>query len=154
MKPSFFDEKKKYPLALLIHGGPQSSWGDAWSTRWNPAVWAEQGYVVVAPNVTGSTGFGLDLTRGVDGDWGGRPYRDLENCFEYIAKNMPFVDTDRAVAGGGSYGGYMTNWIQGMPLGRKFKALVSHDGIYSKFTPPFILFVPHGYTPAGTRRNS
>jgi dipeptidyl aminopeptidase/acylaminoacyl peptidase len=64
VKPSNFDENKTYPLALLIHGGPQDGWREAWSTRWNPAVWAEQGYVVVAPNVTGSTGFGLDFTNG------------------------------------------------------------------------------------------
>lgn len=148
VKPTFFDEKKKYPLALLIHGGPQSAWEESWSTRWNFCAWAEQGYVVVAPNITGSTGFGLDFTQSVEGDWGGRPYNDLENCFEYISKNMPFVDTDRAIAAGGSYGGYMANWIQGKPLGRKFKAIVSHDGIFGKFTSHFVAvyLAPQNYT--------
>ncbi|KAI5862169.1 Alpha/Beta hydrolase protein [Durotheca rogersii] len=131
VKPSDFDPRRRYPLALLIHGGPQGAWGDSWSTRWNPAVFAEQGYVAVLPNPTGSTGYGQALTDGIASDWGGRPYNDLVNCFEYIADNIPYIDTDNAVALGASYGGYMINWIQGHPLGRKFKALVCHDGIYS-----------------------
>ncbi|KAI6093825.1 dipeptidyl peptidase [Hypoxylon rubiginosum] len=131
MKPSNFDPSKKYPLAFLIHGGPQGAWGDSWSTRWNPAIFAEQGYVAVMPNPTGSTGYGQALTDAIAQDWGGRPYNDLENCFEHIADNLPYVDTTNAVALGASYGGYMINWIQGHPLGRKFKALVCHDGIFS-----------------------
>ncbi|KAK0731257.1 Alpha/Beta hydrolase protein [Lasiosphaeris hirsuta] len=131
MRPSNFDHSKKYPLAFLIHGGPQGAWADSWSTRWNPAIFAEQGYVVVSPNPTGSTGYGMALQDGIKGEWGGRPYNDLVNCFEYIADNLPYVDTERAVALGASYGGYMINWIQGHPLGRKFKALVCHDGVYS-----------------------
>ncbi|KAK3328815.1 Alpha/Beta hydrolase protein [Apodospora peruviana] len=131
MRPSGFDKNKKYPLAFLIHGGPQGAWMDGWSTRWNPAIFAEQGYVVVSPNPTGSTGYGMALQNGIKGDWGGRPYNDLVNCFEYIKDNLPYVDTDRAVALGASYGGYMINWIQGHPLGRKFKALVCHDGVFS-----------------------
>jgi len=131
MKPSDFDPKKKYPLAFLIHGGPQGAWTDGWSTRWNPAIFAEQGYVVVAPNPTGSSGYGMALQDGITGEWGGRPYKDLEKAFEYVEKKMPYVDTNRAVALGASYGGYMINWIQGHPLGRKFKALVCHDGVYS-----------------------
>ncbi|KAI1383231.1 dipeptidyl peptidase [Hypoxylon trugodes] len=131
MKPSSFDPSKKYPLAFLIHGGPQGAWAQSWSTRWNPAVFAEQGYVVVMPNPTGSTGYGQALTDGIAGDWGGRPYNDLVNCFEHISDNLSYVDTNNAVALGASYGGYMINWIQGHPLGRKFKALVCHDGIFS-----------------------
>ncbi|KAK3366453.1 Alpha/Beta hydrolase protein [Podospora didyma] len=131
MRPSNHDPKKKYPLCFLIHGGPQGAWGDGWSTRWNPAIFAEQGYVVVSPNPTGSTGYGMSLQNGIKGNWGGRPYNDLVKCFEYIEKEMPFVDTDRGVALGASYGGYMINWIQGHPLGRKFKALVCHDGVFS-----------------------
>ena len=107
MKPSKFEEDKKYPLAFLIHGGPQSAWSDDWSTRWNPAVFAEQGYVVVAPNPAGSTGYGQEHTDAITGNWGGSPYEDLVKCFEYIVKEMKFVDTDRAVALGASYGGYM-----------------------------------------------
>ncbi|KAI1813268.1 prolyl oligopeptidase [Poronia punctata] len=131
MKPSHFDPAKKYPLAFLIHGGPQGAWGDSWSTRWNPAIFAEQGYVVVMPNPTGSTGYGQKYTDDIALDWGGRPYDDLVNCFEHIKTNLSYVDTDNAVALGASYGGYMINWIQGHPLGRKFKALVCHDGIFS-----------------------
>lgn len=107
MKPSRFDDKKKYPLAFLIHGGPQGAWMDSWSTRWNPAIFAEQGYVVVCPNPTGSSGYGMALQDGITEDWGGRPYNDLVNCFEWIADNMPYVDTRNAVALGASYGGYM-----------------------------------------------
>jgi len=107
MKPSHFDDKKKYPLAFFIHGGPQGEWLDSWSTRWNPAIFAEQGYVVVCPNPTGSSGYGMDLQDGITEEWGGRPYNDLVNCFEWIADNMPYVDTSNAVALGASYGGYM-----------------------------------------------
>lgn len=131
VKPSNFTEGKKYPLAYLVHGGPQGAWVDKWSTRWNPAVFAEQGYVVVTPNPTGSTGYGQTFCDAIHKSWGGRPYEDLVKGFDYIHQNLAFVDTDRAVALGASYGGYMMNWIQGHPLGRKFKALVCHDGVFS-----------------------
>ncbi|KAJ5777056.1 Oligopeptidase family protein [Penicillium odoratum] len=131
VKPSDFKPGQKYPLAYLIHGGPQGAWNDQWSTRWNPAVFAEQGYVVITPNPTGSTGYGQTFTDGIKGQWGGRPYEDLVKGFEYIQQNLAYVDTTRAVALGASYGGYMMNWIQGHPLGRKFKALVTHDGVFS-----------------------
>lgn len=78
MKPSNFDPEKKYPLAFLIHGGPQGAWGDSWSTRWNPAIFAEQGYVAVMPNPTGSTGYGQQFTDDIAKDWGGLPYNDRE----------------------------------------------------------------------------
>ena len=133
MKPSDFREDRTYPLAFLIHGGPASSWSEAWSTRWNPAVFAEQGYVVVLPNPTGSTGFGQDYMDAILKEWGGRPYVDLVRCFEYIKRDMKFVDTDRAVALGGSYGGYMINWIAGQALAKEFKTLVCHDGIFSLY---------------------
>ncbi|KAI0189020.1 prolyl oligopeptidase [Astrocystis sublimbata] len=152
MTPSDFDPKKKYPLAFLIHGGPQGAWGDSWSTRWNPAIFAEQGYVAVMPNPTGSTGYGQQYVDDIALDWGGRPYNDLVNCFEHIAEHMPFVDTNNAVALGASYGGYMINWIQGHPLGRKFKALVCHDGIFNTladWSTEELFFVMHdmGGTP-------
>lgn len=132
LRPSSFDPSKKYPLAMLIHGGPQSAWGDSWSTRWNPAVFAEQGYIAVMPNPTGSTGYGMALQDGIRGSWGGRPYDDLVRCWEHVAETMgDVVDLGRAVALGASYGGYMVNWIQGHDLGRKFKALVCHDGVFS-----------------------
>ncbi|KAK2740378.1 hypothetical protein FQN57_006118 [Myotisia sp. PD_48] len=131
LKPSTFKPTEKYPLAFLVHGGPQGAWNDQWSTRWNPAIFAEQGYVVVTPNPTGSTGYGQPFTDAIQGSWGGKPYEDLVKCFEYIESNLHYVDTDRAVALGASYGGFMMNWIQGHDLGRKFKALVTHDGIFS-----------------------
>jgi dipeptidyl aminopeptidase/acylaminoacyl peptidase len=132
VKPSFFKPGKKYPLAYLIHGGPQGAWNDQWSTRWNPAVFAEQGYIVITPNPTGSTGYGQEFTDAIRRNWGGAPYEDLVRGFEYIESELGhFVDTSRAVALGASYGGYMMNWIQGHDLGRKFKALVCHDGVFS-----------------------
>ncbi|KAF4944665.1 hypothetical protein FSARC_14610 [Fusarium sarcochroum] len=131
MLPSHFDKSKKYPLAFLIHGGPQSAWTDDWSTRWNPAIFAEQGYIAVCPNPTGSTGYGQAHIDAIANHWGGAPYDDLVKCFEYLEKHVDYVDTDRAVALGASYGGYMINWIQGHDLGRKFKALVCHDGVFS-----------------------
>lgn len=135
LRPSNFTPDKKYPLAMLIHGGPQSAWADSWSTRWNPAVFAEQGYVVVMPNPTGSTGYGMSLQNGIRNSWGGRPYEDLVACYDHVASPASgmsaYVDLDRAVALGASYGGYMVNWIQGHDLGRRFKALVCHDGVFS-----------------------
>ena len=131
VKPSFFKKDQKYPLAYLIHGGPQGAWGDQWSTRWNPAVFAEQGYIAICPNPTGSTGYGQLFTDAIRNEWGGLPYEDLVKGFEYIESDLTFVDTDRAVALGASYGGYMMNWFQGHELGRKFKALVCHDGVFS-----------------------
>ena len=131
MKPSYFKKDQKYPLAYLVHGGPQGAWNDQWSTRWNPAVFAEQGYIVICPNPTGSTGYGQAFTDAIQNSWGGLPYEDLVKGFEYIESELEFVDTEKAVALGASYGGYMMNWIQGHPLGRKFKALVCHDGVFS-----------------------
>ncbi|RPB20124.1 hypothetical protein L211DRAFT_574032 [Terfezia boudieri ATCC MYA-4762] len=131
VKPSFYKEGEKYPLAFLIHGGPQSSWADSWSTRWNPAVFAEQGYIVVTPNPTGSTGYGEKFTDVIQNNWGGAPYQDLILTYEYALEKYKDIDANRAVALGASYGGYMINWIQGNPFGRKFKALVCHDGVFS-----------------------
>jgi len=133
VKPSNFDTSKRYPLAYLIHGGPQGAWTDSWSTRWNPAIFAEQGYVVITPNPTGSTGYGQAFTDAINDNWGGLPYEDLVNGFKYIKEELSYVDTSRSVALGASYGGYMMNWMQGHPLGREFKALVCHDGVFSMF---------------------
>ncbi|KAJ5171894.1 hypothetical protein N7492_004487 [Penicillium capsulatum] len=128
--PSGFDKSKKYPLLFLIHGGPQSAWLDSWSSRWNPKVFADQGYVVVAPNPTGSTGFGDKLTDAIQNNWGGYPYDDLVKGWEYVRDHFDYIDTDHGVAAGASFGGFMINWIQGNPLGRKFQALVCHDGTF------------------------
>lgn len=120
IRPSNFDAEenrdKKYPLALLIHGGPQGAWTDSWSTRWNPAVFAEQGYIVVTPNPTGSTSYGMALQDGIQNEWGGRPYQDIVKCVDYVEQNLPYVDMTRAVALGASYGGYM---ISALPIKKK-----------------------------------
>jgi dipeptidyl aminopeptidase/acylaminoacyl peptidase len=128
--PEGFSKDKKYPLAFLIHGGPQSAWLNSWSNRWNVKTWADQGYVVVAPNPTGSTGFGQEFQDKIQNNWGGYPYDDLVKVWEHVAKSgkFPYIDVKRGIAGGASYGGYMTNWIQGHDLGREFKALVTHCG--------------------------
>ncbi|KAF8543507.1 Alpha/Beta hydrolase protein [Trichophaea hybrida] len=135
VKPSFFkkSETRKYKMAFFIHGGPQGAWNDGWSTRWNPTLFAEHGYIVVAVNPTGSTGYGQKFVNAIKGQWGGKPYNDLVNAFEYLEANSQYnyIDLNNAVALGASYGGYMINYIQGMPLGRKFKALVCHDGVFS-----------------------
>jgi dipeptidyl aminopeptidase/acylaminoacyl peptidase len=112
------------------------------------AVFVEQGYVVVAFNPTGSTGFGQNLTDGVQNQWGGRPYNDLVLGWEYISANLSYVDTDRSIALGASYGGYMVNWIQGHPLIRKFKALFTHDGSFNtlaQYSTEELWFTQHDF---------
>lgn len=132
VKPPDFDAKKKYPLVVLIHGGPQGAWNDAWSYRWNPQIYAAQGYVVFLPNPRGSTGFGQQLTNEVTGDWGGRAYTDIINGVAHVAE-MPFVDKANIAAAGASYGGYMVNWILGHNDDPRvhFKTLVSHAGVFN-----------------------
>jgi acetyl esterase/lipase len=103
--PSNFEETKKYPVLLLIHGGPASTWGDSWSTRWNPALMAEQGYIILMPNITGSDGFGQKFRNDNFADWGGRPYRDIEKLWDFVQANISYADTERAAILGGSYGG-------------------------------------------------
>lgn len=129
VKPTNYVSNKTYPLAFIVHGGPQGSNGNVWSNRWNPQTWADQGYIVVAPNPTGSTGFGQYLTDAIQGNWGGTPYTDLVNAWNYVNSSMPEIDTVNGICAGASYGGYMTNWIQSNALGKQFKALVTHDGI-------------------------
>ncbi|MCJ1309609.1 hypothetical protein MMC25_003269 [Agyrium rufum] len=131
LKPSNFDKTRSYPVALLIHGGPASSWKDTWSTRWNYSALTEQGYVVLAPNPTGSTGWGTTFAKAVVGEWGGRTYVDIVDSFEHLKKTADYIDTDRVVALGASFGGYMMNWIAGQPLAKELKAIVCHDGIFN-----------------------
>ncbi|KAI0822032.1 alpha/beta-hydrolase [Trametes gibbosa] len=133
LKPPGFKqgESKKWPVLLLIHGGPEGAWEDQWSNRWNPNIFAQQGYIVVAINPTGSTSFGQELTNAIKEDWGGKPFVDLQKGWKYVIENVPEADFDRAVAAGASYGGYAINWIQGHPeFGFNFKALVCHDGAF------------------------
>lgn len=132
--PEGFTKNKTYDLAFIVHGGPQGLHANSWSTRWNFKVWADQGYVVVAPNPTGSTSYGQALTDRIQGRWSTWPYEDLVNAFAHVRDTMPFVNTSNAIEAGASYGGYMTNWIQGHDLGREFKALVAHDGVTTTFS--------------------
>ncbi|GAA6059975.1 hypothetical protein JCM10212_001324 [Sporobolomyces blumeae] len=117
-------EEKKYPLALLSHGGPQTSVHDEWSTRWNMNVHAAKGYATVAINRTGSTGFGQAFCDAIQNDWAGQPFRDIVNGIEYVKKTYPQVDPDRM----GSYAGFMQNWIQGHNDQLRFKCLVNFQG--------------------------
>jgi dipeptidyl aminopeptidase/acylaminoacyl peptidase len=126
--PSEFDAKKKWPLAFLVHGGPQGAWTHSWSARWNPQVWAAQGYVVALPNPRGSTGFGQKYTDEISGDWGGKCYEDLMKGVEFL-EAQPYIDRNRMLAAGASFGGYMMNWFQGKTT--KFKTLVTHCGVYN-----------------------
>jgi dipeptidyl aminopeptidase/acylaminoacyl peptidase len=127
VKPVGFDASRKYPLVVLIHGGPQGHWGDAWSYRWNPQMYAARGYMVLMPNPRGSTGYGQPFVEGVSQDWGGRAYDDIMRGVDAFAKT-PNVDASRMGAAGASYGGYMVDWILGHT--DRFKVLVSHDGVY------------------------
>ncbi len=128
VKPPFFDSTKKYPLILLIHGGPQGHWSDDFHYRWNTQLFASKGYVVIAPNPTGSTGYGQKLTNDISGDWGGNPYKDIMNATDYALEHFNFVDKNNTFAAGASYGGYMIDWIEGHT--DRFNALVSHDGVF------------------------
>jgi dipeptidyl aminopeptidase/acylaminoacyl peptidase len=129
VKPPGFDARKKYPLKFLIHGGPQGAWGNSWSYRWNPELFAANGYVVVMINFHGSTGYGQKFTDSISGDWGGKPYEDLMKGLDYVEKTYPFIDKTREAALGASYGGYMANWVLGHT--DRFKCIVSHDGVFN-----------------------
>ena len=149
--PANFSSTQSYPLCFLVHGGPQGGFYNSWSTRWNYKVWADQGYVVIAPNPTASSGWGQNLTDAISGHWGDYPYWDLVNAWDYVNTNLPYVDTARGVAAGASFGGYMMNWIQGHPLGRRFNALVTHDGVTNTlddYATEELWFINHDF--AGT----
>jgi dipeptidyl aminopeptidase/acylaminoacyl peptidase len=124
--PSDFNPAKKYPVAFLIHGGPQGSFGNDFHYRWNPQAYAGAGYAAVMIDFHGSTGYGQSFTDAINNDWGGAPYEDLMTGLDFALQNYPFLDKDRMAALGASYGGYMINWIAGHT--DRFKALVCHDG--------------------------
>jgi dipeptidyl aminopeptidase/acylaminoacyl peptidase len=128
MKPPGFDPAKKYAVKFLMHGGPQTAWGDAWSYRWNWELMAANGYVVVGINRRGSTGYGQKFVDEVSGDWGGRAYEDLMKGLDYVEAKYPFVDKTRECALGASYGGYMADWV--LTHTNRFKCIVTHDGMY------------------------
>jgi dipeptidyl aminopeptidase/acylaminoacyl peptidase len=130
IRPPAFDAARKYPLLLLIHGGPQGVWGDTWSYRWNAQMFAAPGYVSVMINPRGSTGFGQRFTEEISGDWGGKATDDLMSGLEHVLVKYPFTDKTRVAAAGGSYGGYMIDWLASQSRGR-FRALISHAGVYN-----------------------
>ena len=127
VKPFGFDAKKKYPLAFLIHGGPQGSFGNHWHYRWNSQTYAGHGYVAVMIDFHGSTGYGQGFTDSISGDWGGKPLEDLQKGLAAALAKYPFIDKSKMCALGASYGGYMVNWIAGN-WSEPWKCLVSHDG--------------------------
>jgi dipeptidyl aminopeptidase/acylaminoacyl peptidase len=128
LKPPGFDASKKYPVVFLLHGGPQGAWDDGWSYRWNPALWAAQGWVVAAPNPRGSFGFGQKFVDEISKDWGGKVMTDFNAVFDAVAK-LPYVDATRQGVAGASYGGYAVDWI--IAHDNRFKAAVSHDGVFN-----------------------
>jgi dipeptidyl aminopeptidase/acylaminoacyl peptidase len=135
VEPPNFDEHKKYPVKFLIHGGPQGAWGDDWSYRWNPELFAAPtaatpgGFVVIMINFHGSTGYGQKFIDAINGDWGGAPFEDLMKGLDYAEQTYPFVDKNRECALGASYGGYMANWVLGHT--DRFKCIVTHDGMFN-----------------------
>jgi dipeptidyl aminopeptidase/acylaminoacyl peptidase len=131
VKPPGFDANKKYPLLLLMHGGPENSWGNLFHYRWNAQLFAAAGYVVILPNFHGSSGFGLKFMDAIKGQWGGAPYEDQMKAVD-TALTWPYIDTTRVAAAGASYGGYMANWMEGHT--DRFRTIVSHDGLYDLVT--------------------
>jgi dipeptidyl aminopeptidase/acylaminoacyl peptidase len=129
VKPANYVEGRKYPIAFLIHGGPQGSFGNAWSYRWNPQTYAGQGFAVVMIDFHGSTGYGQAFTDSISGHWGDRPLEDLQKGYAHALQKYRFLDSGRACALGASYGGYMVNWIAGN-WPEPWKCLVNHDGIF------------------------
>ena len=127
VRPVDFGEQQKYPVAFLIHGGPQGSFGNDFHYRWNPQVYAGAGYAAVMVDFHGSTGYGQTFTDAINGHWGDRPFEDLQRGLAAALKRYSWMDGDRVAALGASYGGYMINWIAGNWPGR-FRCLVNHDG--------------------------
>ena len=128
LRPPNFDASKKYPAIFIVHGGPQGVWGDDFHYRWNMELFAAPGFVVIAINPRGSTGFGQAITDGVNGDWGGKPFKDLMTGLDVVLKKYTFIDKSRIGAAGASYGGYMMDWFLGNT--NRFKAIFTHSGVY------------------------
>jgi dipeptidyl aminopeptidase/acylaminoacyl peptidase len=128
LKPPGFDPGMRYPVAYLVHGGPQGAWLDDWHPRWNYQLFAARGYVVAAVNFHGSTGYGQRFTDAISRHWGDYPLEDLMKGLDAMAR-LPYVDSTRLGAAGASYGGYMIFWLAGHT--DRFKALVAHDGVFN-----------------------
>lgn len=129
VKPYDYQPGKKYPVAFLIHGGPQGSFGNSWGYRWNPQTYAGQGYAVVMIDFHGSTGYGQAFTDAISQHWGDRPLEDLQKGWAAAQQQYPFLNGDKACALGASYGGYMVYWIAGH-WNQPWKCLVDHDGVF------------------------
>ncbi|PKG59032.1 S9 family peptidase [Shewanella sp. GutDb-MelDb] len=129
IKPSNYKAGEQYPIAFLVHGGPQGSFGNSFSSRWNAQLWAGAGYGVVMIDFHGSTGYGQAFTDSITQDWGGKPLEDLQKGLAAVTQQQKWLDGDRACALGGSYGGYMMNWIEGN-WSDGFKCLVNHAGLF------------------------
>jgi dipeptidyl aminopeptidase/acylaminoacyl peptidase len=128
LKPPAFDPSKKYPLLMLIHGGPQGVFGDDFHYRWNAQMFAAGGYVTAMVNFHGSTGYGQAFTDSITGDWGGKPFEDILKAVGFLHGAYPFIDRTKLGAAGASYGGYMIDWIEGHT--DIFDCLISHDGVF------------------------
>ena len=129
VKPPQYTPGQKYPVVLLIHGGPQGAWLDNWHSRWNYQMFAAIGAGLVIINPRGSTGYGQKFVDDVSKAWSGKVYTDLMNGLNAALRANPWLDSTRMGAAGGSYGGYMVNWIAGHS--NRFKALVSHAGPFN-----------------------
>ncbi len=132
MPPADAKPGEKYPVAFLIHGGPQGSFGDSWSYRWNPQTYAAAGFATVFIDFHGSTGYGQAFTDSISGHWGDRPLTDLQDGWKAALAKFPYLDGSRACALGASYGGFMIYWIEGV-WGAPWKCLVDHDGVFDNF---------------------
>jgi dipeptidyl aminopeptidase/acylaminoacyl peptidase len=132
IRPPNFDAAKKYPLLVLLHGGPQTMWSNAWGYRWNAQVFSAAGYVALMINRRGSTGYGQKFTDEITNDWGGKPYVDVMTGIDVALAKYKFIDGARMAAAGGSYGGYMADWIA-THTGR-FKAIISHASSFDKIS--------------------
>jgi dipeptidyl aminopeptidase/acylaminoacyl peptidase len=121
----------KLPIAFVVHGGPQGSFGNGWSYRWNPRLFSAPGYAVVSVDFHGSTGYGQAFTDSIQNNWGGWPLEDLQRGLAFATANDASLDADNACALGASYGGYMMNWIAGRWPDR-FKCLIQHDGVFDQ----------------------
>jgi dipeptidyl aminopeptidase/acylaminoacyl peptidase len=131
VKPVDFDPAKRYPVAFIVHGGPQGSSSSNFHYRWNPQIYAAAGYATLLVDFHGSTGYGQEFTDAISGDWGGKPLEDLKKGMAAALERYPWMDGDRACALGASYGGYMINWIAGnWPDG--FRCLVNHNGVFDQ----------------------
>lgn len=130
IKPPNTEAGKKYPLLVLLHGGPQTMWSNAWGYRWNAQVFSAPGYVTLMINRRGSTGYGQKFTDEITNDWGGKAYVDVMKGIDAAVAKYTYIDGTKVAAAGGSYGGYMADWIATHT--NRFKAIISHAGIYDK----------------------